>query len=441
MPEKLPAQPYSGKGQSRKVQSRSSSPSRNEDSGSGAEGPPRRRLQKHASTPFLSEASYSSTETRGSIPNVTSRRRFSIRDQRAPQGPRPQEPARRSNHPGSFFHSVNSSIDSTNDPTESNNHPASLRSTSMGNLLKTDLNQTPPENAEFLAPINFDDFHNSIIAESSLNQFPLPRNGGTASGFPPINPAPNKNDENGMSRRLRSNSIRRKSVTISNPPSDSVPSRPPTLATATRSRRQSLAQPSNASSAAPRTSRKSIGQGSIPSARRQSLSSRKASADASHNLLHPRTQNLESMPNDATRLPTSARNIKAKSLQPPSREPREAFLTTSGSADHSRSSSTNAVRTPVKNAQAPLTTPSSTSKRVSVMPPHATGLGARTISPTDARRLKRMSTAPQAPPLPYTPPTQTDSLPVRPRSCAQSPSYIPRKSVTPSSNKIGRARV
>ncbi|KAE8361301.1 hypothetical protein BDV27DRAFT_147912 [Aspergillus caelatus] len=133
----------------------------------------------------------------------------------------------------------------------------------MGNLLKTDLNQTPPENAEFLTPVNFDDFHNSIMTESSLNQFPLPRNGGTASGLPPINYAPNKSDENGMSRRLRSNSIRRKSVTINNPPSDSVPSRPPTLATAARSRRPSLAQPSNANNAAPRTSRKSIGQASV----------------------------------------------------------------------------------------------------------------------------------------------------------------------------------
>ncbi|KAE8132911.1 hypothetical protein BDV38DRAFT_274716 [Aspergillus pseudotamarii] len=133
----------------------------------------------------------------------------------------------------------------------------------MGNLLKTDLNQTPPENAEFLTPVNFDDFHNSIMTESSLNQFPLPRNGGTVSGLPPLNSAPTKCDENGMSRRLRSNSIRRKSVTINNPPSDSMPSRPPTLATAARSRRPSLAQPSNANNAAPRTSRKSIGQASV----------------------------------------------------------------------------------------------------------------------------------------------------------------------------------
>ncbi|KAB8072738.1 protein kinase [Aspergillus leporis] len=434
MPEKLSAQQNSGKGQSRKVQSRSSSPSRNEDSGSGAEGPARRRLQKYSSTPFLSEASHASTGTTGSNTNVTSRRRFSIRDQKAPQGPRPQDLSRRSNHPGSFFHSGNSSIDSTNDSTESNHSRVSLRSTSMGNLLKADANQTPHENAEFLTPVNFDDFHNSIIGESSFNQFPVSRNGNTA-GFASVNFASNRNDENGMSRRLRSNSIRRKSVTNQNSSTESVTPRPPALATAARSRRQSLAQPSNTSNAAPRAPRKSTGQGSIPSARRQSLSSRKGSADTNHNFLHPRTQTLDSTPNDGTRLPTSARTLKAKSLQPPSREPRETFLTTSESADHSRSSSTNAVRMPAKNAQAGITTPSSTSKRVSVMPHHATGLGARTISPTDARRMKRMSTAPQAPPVPYTPPTQTDTLPVRPHSCAQSPCYIPRKSVTPSSNR------
>ncbi|XHG09778.1 hypothetical protein AWENTII_012819 [Aspergillus wentii] len=133
-------------------------------------------------------------------------------------------------------------------------------------------------------------------------------------------------------------------------------------------------------------------------------------------------------------MPSNLRNLKAKSLQPPSREPRDNYLTTAGVTDHSRSSSTNAVRTPVKNPSVEMTTPSSSSRRISVMPPHATGLGARTISPTDARRMKRMSTVPQ-PPMPYTPPTQTDPVPTRPRSCAPSPSYIPRKSVTPSSNR------
>ncbi|KAF5011685.1 hypothetical protein F66182_15331, partial [Fusarium sp. NRRL 66182] len=70
--------------------------------------------------------------------------------------------------------------------------------------------------------------------------------------------------------------------------------------------------------------------------------------------------------------------------------------------------------------------------------PHATGLGARTISPTDARRMKRMSMMPQAPPVPITPPTiqpaPPEVLTLRPRS-SQSPSMIPRKSVTPSSSR------
>lgn len=54
MPEKLPAQPYSGKGQSRKVQSRSSSPSRNEDSGSGGKIHPARWKYSHCSWPLMS---------------------------------------------------------------------------------------------------------------------------------------------------------------------------------------------------------------------------------------------------------------------------------------------------------------------------------------------------------------------------------------------------
>ncbi|KAL4903908.1 hypothetical protein BDW74DRAFT_155605 [Aspergillus multicolor] len=138
---------------------------------------------------------------------------------------------------------------------------------------------------------------------------------------------------------------------------------------------------------------------------------------------------------NGSKLPSNVRNAKAKSFQPPSSEIGDNFLTATGFGDHSRSSSTNAVRTPVKNTAARPPSPTSSAKRVSVMPPHATGLGARTISPTDARRLKRLSTAPQAHPLPYTPPSQTDPLPHRPRSTTHSPSNIPRKSATPSSNR------
>lgn len=49
--------------------------------------------------------------------------------------------------------------------------------------------------------------------------------------------------------------------------------------------------------------------------------------------------------------------------------------------------------------------------------------------------MERMSAIPPPPPMPYTPPTEPDTLPSRPLSCAQSPSLIPRKSATPSSNR------
>lgn len=323
----------------------------------------------------------------------------------------------------------------------------------MGNLSNVDFNQTPPENGDFLAPVNFDDLHNSLYHDVDA----VPKNGpeNQTPAFPPTNPwATSNNDDNEAAGRIRSNSIRRKSE-VPRPVGSNqalgeaaATSRPAvTAATNARSRRQSLVQSTNDDGPTPRAPRKFVGSGSHPagvSARRPSLSTRKASAETvrseqPNGLLRPRAQNLEAnRSSDESKLSTNMRSIKAKSFQPTLKEPRENHLTTSGTVDHSRSSSTNAVRTPVKNqAPAAASTPSSSSsKRVSMMPPHATGLGARTISPTDARRLQRMSAAPQVPPVPFTPPSQTEFVPVRPRSCAQSPSYIPRKSsATPSSSR------
>lgn len=329
-----------------------------------------------------------------------SKRRLSIRDQKAPQGPRPQEPSRRRNPSTTFLYSETSSIDSTHDSNRNSNSHNSEKSTTMAaDLSKIDYKQASPDN-EFLTPINFDDFHNSIMTEPSLNHFPMPGNQHTRSG-----PRwANTNDEN--------------HTLIQNTSSDSGPQ----SSTASRGRRQSLVQNPNASSG--RAPRKSIGAGSFPSnARRTSFTTRDV-----------RGPEHESSRRDESRLPSNIRSLKAKSLQPPSREPRETHVSTSpGKLDHTRSSSTNAARTPVKSSAQP-TSPSSSSKRISVVPPHATGLGARTISPTDARRMKRMSIAPPAPPLPNTP-TQTDTIPLRPQSCANSPSNIPRKSATPSSTR------
>jgi dual specificity tyrosine-phosphorylation-regulated kinase 2/3/4 len=304
----------------------------------------------------------------------------------------------------------------------------------MGNLAKADSNQSS-ENVDFLAPINFDDFHNSIMAEPSLNHFPMPGNGGENRETGLNNPwEKHTNDKNASERTRGPPSARRKSEVQR--PNGQPPNAGLTASTAnTRARRQSLAQPS-AGNTASRGSRKSISSGAFAptnaSARRASLSVRKFSTDTTqpaNNSLRPRTQDSD------VKVPSAIRNLKAKSFQPSPRDPPGPFLTAAGAVDHTRSSSTNAVRTPVKNPAGAVATPSSSSKRASVMPHHATGLGARTISPTDARRMKRMSIAPPAPPMPHTPPTQTEPLPIRPLSSTQSPSQIPRKSVTPSSNR------
>ncbi|KAF3023812.1 hypothetical protein E8E15_003019 [Penicillium rubens] len=400
----------------------------NDDSGSGAEAPARRRLQKSASTNFPSHNTNFDTSNGVAGPRTggMNRRRLSIRDQRVPQGPRPQDSSRWSK-PSPYPHSGNSSVDSTIDSTKSFN----LRSTSVGNLAKADYNHA--DNVEFLAPVNFDDFHNSIMGEPSLNHFPMPGNGSSGENREtgPTNPWENHTYATNVSERTRGASARRKSE-VQRPNGPNAAGLTASSAN-TRARRQSIAQPSAGN--ASRGPRKSISSGAFAptnaSARRASLSARKISTDtaSSNNLLRPR------LPESDTKVPSSVRNLKAKSFQPSPREPRGQFLTASGAIDHTRSSSTNAVRTPLRNPSGAVGTPSSASKRASVMPPHATGLGARTISPTDARRLKRMSVAPTAPPMPHTPPTQTEPLPIRPLSSTQSPSQIPRKSVTPSSNR------
>ena len=133
----------------------------------------------------------------------------------------------------------------------------------------------------------------------------------------------------------------------------------------------------------------------------------------------------------------SSRYQKAKSFQVASRRSQDAPLTPnelSGIFDFSVAGHS---RSPARSNFQRTITPSS-SKRLSVMPnsAHATGLAARTISPTDARRLKRMSMMPNPPLMPQTPPTPQPETPSSAgMPSAPSPSMIPRKSVTPSSSR------
>ena len=319
-----------------------------------------------------------------------------------------------------------------------------LNSLNTGNC---EINPTPPENGDFLTPINFDDFHNSII-EDSLSHFPMPGHGG--SGYDDKSSTFTGNSSWSSSESIpvagkvtRTGSTRRQSdVSRLNSTNSMLP--PP--APNTRSRRQSHAPTSLSNTATSRLPRQSIGPGtsvdrsnSVSHRRRPSVTTRKTSAesgrsDQGNSFLRPRQRDSDSNRGDDSKLLSTPRNLKAKSLQPPSREAQENFLAPCSTTEHSRCSSTNALQTPAKCSPSRAPTPSSSTKRMSIMP-HATGLGARTISPTDARRMKRMSMMPLPPPIPNTPPVQSDlSLP-RPRSSAQSPSLIPRKSVTPSSSR------
>ncbi|KAG9250480.1 uncharacterized protein F5Z01DRAFT_367799 [Emericellopsis atlantica] len=144
-------------------------------------------------------------------------------------------------------------------------------------------------------------------------------------------------------------------------------------------------------------------------------------------------------PTDAPRQLSSNRTQKAKSVQPPPRTSQANLSTGDTLAPEPHRLSTVAAQPPRTGGRG--STPSSANnKRMSTMPnnhhgSHASGLGARTISPTDTRRAKRMSTMPTSQSLshivhvPPPPPVSMDY-----RADSRSPSMIPRRaSGTPSS--------
>ena len=212
------------------------------------------------------------------------------------------------------------------------------------------------------------------------------------------------------------------------------------------SRRQSQFPAANLSTSAPRTSRKSVGPGFFPPVAPeheylQSFSPNKGGQTRSVVLPNPTAVEIISVPPTKdlgdwaeTPPPSAGRGARRKSVQP-SRNVSGPLISPNPPESPWATTSVGSARSPARESFAGATTPSS-GKRMSMMPGHATGLGARTISPTDARRMKRMSMMPAPPPLPNTPPVVFPEPPSHTvRSAAQSPSMIPRKSVTPSSNR------
>ena len=346
----------------------------------------------------------------------------------------------------------------------SNNH--SLFSFGGRNGLSEDVTDTATS-FEFLPSVSFDDLQSSLESASTdfkLTQFPSPTGQGTilgssalaahnmversdmtrnaTSSHVPVQPLPVTRSRTGSILRRPSNSSRQPSLTSAAPINPGVPNAP-TAPAAMRSRRQNHYPPvSNATIVKP--PRKSTGDVGLagaefePRKRRPSVASLSDRAGLESSVRSSVDGGSRPM-GDFLRAHSGSRSSKARSVQPPPRASQSMLSpdTNSLSLDHAQIS-LSLPRSP--RAAAKASNPA-LGKRMSVMPgvpqlPHATGLGARTISPTDTRRLKRLSLhhtqgqSPIPPVLPNPPPLSADL-----RSASRSPSMLPRKITTPSSSR------
>ncbi len=343
--------------------------------------------------------------------------------------------------------------------------------------LAVDRGQDVTASFDFLPSRNFDDFHSSISSneqkasrtqplgesarqrskrlglESGTTTGPrgIPRADGDSTTAKSVGSTPSLGRSGSILRRpsnaagpARNNNSRQGGQNTQTSIAD--PKGPPSAPLVMRSRRESHFPPPTTNQLSNRAPRKSIGPGFIgadladrPSQRRRpSASSNYFSGtnDGSNTVQLSNTVGAEpGTINDESGLVLGSRYLKTKSLQPSPRQAQAHLFTPSMTPDHTRSAFTQSSHSPGLSPRLRTTTPSaSANKRLSVMPPHATGLGARTISPTDARRLKRLSIMQNPPPIPSTPPTpQQETLPSRPRS--PTPPLVPRKSLTPSSSR------
>lgn len=320
---------------------------------------------------------------------------------------------------------------------------------------------------EFLPAVQFDDFHNSLNSDQTdLRSFPAPGGGGeprklrsnglvenrselgnTAKKIDQLNPEPFSSRNNSLFRQQET------STGQASKPAESVVTMGPPVAPVTGKARRKSHFPISTPTveAVTRPPRKSVGPGTIPldisqqlpQRRRPSAGQVNSSSTGSFTKSSERTYIRELSRNqagdslDGGRKSETPRDKKINSLQPPSRQTQDYSSALSGTPDHTPPLTINTARSTARSTGQRTNTPLS-SKRLSIMPgsAHATGLGARTISPTDARRMKRMSIAPNPPPIPHTPPTpQPDPQFVGTRSSTHSPLLVLRKSVTPSSSR------
>ncbi|RDL38925.1 uncharacterized protein BP5553_03265 [Venustampulla echinocandica] len=393
-----------------------------------------------------------------------------IREQKAPSGqgpilgpgysPSEAQGNHNQNHNSATRHGVVSGRE--REPTvdaSSSTHSHSLFSFGSANPNAAD--EASTASFEFLPSPSFDDLQSSIAGPPNDSTTQFPAVGRQSAGGKRFNDAMSEGKRaaaglngprparTGSLLRRQSTSTRQSSMSASASGISGVPGAmdPPSAPLAMRTRRQSQYPPiSGAGTAnAPRAPRKSIGPGVIDSdytkpaqRRRPSLASTPSTTgagDVSGVSTRTNASGTQSYMDGARGL-TASRAAKTKSLQPPSRQSQVRLSVAVGTPEHGRSPSF-AARSPGRANGRGTSTPSS-SKRISVMPgmppssSHATGLGARTVSPTDARRAKRLSILQNAPPMPNTPP-QPDVSTVR--TSSRSPSMLPRKVSTPLSSR------
>ncbi|KAI2640216.1 hypothetical protein GGS21DRAFT_404595 [Xylaria nigripes] len=336
----------------------------------------------------------------------------------------------------------------------------------VGNGASSDVDDNSVTSFDFIPSVSFDDLQSSLESASNdfkLTQFPPPSGQGGILGegssiedsmVSQQHNAPQSRGvgrptaqssslSNTTARPARSGSILRgpsksgrqagntSAVSMSTSVMDAQ-----TTSTAMRARRQNHYPPVSSSNIA-KPPRKSIGPGVIDTdysskgtlKRRSSLLSGGPEKRTNEGP-QSSTESVGEDSSDTSAQLNVSRATKARSIQPIPR------LSTTLSASESNNSliteksrvSTSFSRSPRAKGAA------TTSRRLSVMPgahgSHASGLGARTISPTDAQRMKRMSAHPQT--LASTATAVPSSTDLRPNS--RSPSMIPRKTATPSSS-------
>ena len=312
--------------------------------------------------------------------------------------------------------------------------------------------------APFLPEVNFDDLHSSITAD--LNLYDLAA-ADDVSDKPaqPKNYPPTSNGikafyggttekKDGETRISRTNSLQKRQMDMNTRNNQAISRNPALVAASTsaaRARRQSHFPSSTTTNSLPRIPRKSVGPGVLSQSTSEYAFLRRGSATfanttqpalgTSSNINTTSGSFLVSQSPTSGSEETSSTSTRVTRVKP-SQTSRKSGVDLLSAPRDSLDQSTGNSRSPLRHSTVGTPGSNASSKRLSMMPGHATGLGARTVSPTDAHRMRRMSMMPNAPPVPQTPPIATPEIHTADFKAAfDAVSQVPRKSETPLSNR------